>query len=70
MQTSQAKEKYKARMPNAESKFAYNKHALKYRQYHVKGQNKAQTQQLLMASAQNIIKIHNIEQNQKQEKKI
>ncbi|MBR0472087.1 MAG: transposase, partial [Methanosphaera sp.] len=64
METDKAKEEYKKRMPHSESKFAHNKHNLNYRQYHVIGQEKALTQQLLMATAQNIIKIHNIEQQQ------
>ncbi|MBR0471435.1 MAG: transposase, partial [Methanosphaera sp.] len=64
METDKAKEEYKNRMPNSESKFAHNKHNLNYRQYNVIGQEKALTQQLLMATAQNIIKIHNIEQQQ------
>ena len=63
MHTKEAQEKYKDRMPKVEPRFAYNKYALKYRQYHVIGEEKARTQQLLMATAQNIIKIHNIEQN-------
>ena len=63
MHTPEAQEKYKDRMPNVEPRFAYNKYTLKYRQYHVKGQKSAITQQLLMATAQNMIKIYNIEQN-------
>lgn len=70
MHTAEAQEKYKDRMPNVEPRFAYNKYTLKYRQYHVKGQKSAITQQLLMATAQNMIKIHNIEQNILQENTI
>ena len=52
MHTPEAQEKYKDRMPKVEPRFAYNKYTLKYRQYHVKGQKSAITQQLLMATAQ------------------
>ena len=48
MHTPEAQEKCKDRMPNVEPRFAYNKYTLKYRQYHVKGQKSAITQQLLM----------------------
>ena len=51
------KEKYKDRIPNVEPRFAYNKYTPKYKQYHIKGQKSATTQQLLMATAQNMIKI-------------
>lgn len=62
MHTKEAQEKYKDRMPKVEPRFAYNKYILKYRQYHVIGEDNTRTQQLLMATAQNIIKIHNLEQ--------
>lgn len=62
-ETPEGQKQYKQRMPMVEPRFAYNKYTLKYRQYHVKGQKSAITQQLLMATAQNMIKIHNIEQN-------
>ena len=62
-ETPEGQKQYKQRMPMVEPRFAYNKYTLKYRQYHVKGQKSAITQQLLMATAQNMIKIYNIEQN-------
>ena len=61
MHTSEAQEKYKDRMPNVEPRFAYNKYTLKYRQYHVKGIKSVKTEQILMATAQNMIKLHNME---------
>ena len=64
MHTTEGIKKYKDRMPNVEPRFAYNKETLKYRQYHVKGLENAKTEQLLMATAQNILKIHNIEQKE------
>ncbi|RAP52265.1 MAG: hypothetical protein BZ137_08860 [Methanosphaera sp. rholeuAM130] len=64
MHTPEGIKKYKDRMPNVEPRFAYNKETLKYRQYHVKGLENAKTEQLLMATAQNILKIHNIEQKE------
>jgi hypothetical protein len=69
-ETPHGQKQYKKRMPMVEPRFAYNKYTLKYRQYHVKGQKSAITQQLLMATAQNMIKIHNIEQNILQENTI
>ena len=69
METEEAQEGYKDRMPNSESKFAFNKYDLNYRQYHVIGQNNALTQQLLMAIAQNMLKIHNIEQQEIEKQK-
>lgn len=58
MYTKEAQDRYKDRMLKVEPQFAYNKYALKYRQYHIIGEENARTQQLLMATAQNIIKIH------------
>ena len=54
-------------MPMVEPRFAYNKYNLKYRQYHIIGLQNTKTQQTLMATAQNIIKIHNIELKQQKE---
>ena len=70
METKEAQEAYKDRMPNSEPKFAFNKHNLKYRQYHVIGQAKALTQQLLMATAQNMRRIYNIEQKQVEKQQV
>ena len=65
METDKAKEEYKKiACPILNQNSHTTKHNLNYRQYNVIGQEKALTQQLPMATAQNIIKIHNIEQQQ------
>lgn len=64
MCTSEAQEKYKERMPSVEPRFAYNKYTLGYRQYHAIGLENAKTQQTIMATAQNLLKMHNIEQKE------
>ena len=51
-------------MPMVKPRFAYNKYNLKYRQYHVIGLENTKTQQIIMATSQNIVKMHNIELKQ------
>ena len=51
-------------MSMVEPRFAYNKYRLGYRQYHLIGLKNTKMQQTLMATAQNIEKIHNIELNE------
>jgi hypothetical protein len=68
-ETPKGQTQYKKRMPMVEPRFAYNKHTLKYRQYHLLGLNNAKMQQTLMATAQNIVKIHNIELKEQQQEK-
>ena len=60
-ETPHGQKQYKKRMPMVEPRFAYNKYTLHYRQYHLLGLENAKKQQTLMATAQNIVKIHNIE---------
>lgn len=66
-ETPKGKKIYSRRMSMVEPRFAYNKYNLKYRQYHIIGLQNTKTQQTLMATAQNIIKIHNIELKQQKE---
>jgi hypothetical protein len=56
-------------MPMVEPRFAYNKYTLNYRQYHLIGLENTKMQQTLMATAQNIVKIHNIELKEQQQEK-
>ena len=63
-ETPKGQAQYKKRMPMVEPRFSYNKHTLKYIQYHPIGLNNAKMQQTLMATAQNIVKIHNIKQKE------
>ena len=65
-ETPRGQKQYKKRMPMVEPRFAYNKYTLHYRQYHILGLENAKKQQTLMATAQNIIKIHNIEQKEQE----
>jgi hypothetical protein len=65
-ETPYGQKQYKKRMPMVEPRFAYNKYTLHYRQYHLLGLENARKQQTLMATAQNIIKIHNIEQKEQE----
>ena len=51
----------------AKPRFAHNKHNLKYKQYHVIELENIKTQQTIIATSQNIIKIHNIELKQQTE---
>jgi len=67
-ETPKGQVQYKKRMPMVEPRFSYNKHTLKYIQYHLIGLNNAKMQQTLMATAQNIVKIHNIEQKEQTNK--
>ena len=60
-ETPYGKKQYAKRMPMVEPRFAYNKYTLHYRQYHLLGLENAKKQQTFMATAQNIVKIHNIE---------
>ena len=57
-------------MSMVEPRFAYNKYRLGYRQYHLIGLKNTKMQQTLMATAQNIVKIHNIELKEQQNEKI
>ena len=57
-------------MPMVEPRFAYNKYTLHYRQYHLLGIDNAKMQQTLMATAQNMVKIHNIELREQENDKI
>ena len=66
-ETPQGKKLYSRRMPMVEPRFAYNKYNLKYRQYHVIGLENTKTQQTIMATSQNIVKMHNIELKQQTE---
>ena len=59
--TPRGQKQYKKRMSMVEPRFAYNKHTLNYRQYHLLGLKNTKMQQTLMATAQNIVKIHNLE---------
>ncbi|AWX33484.1 hypothetical protein AW729_10450 [Methanosphaera sp. BMS] len=68
-ETPAGEKQYSKRMPMVEPRFAYNKYTLKYRQYHLIGLNNAKMQQTLMATAQNIVKIHNIELKEQQNNK-
>jgi len=68
-ETPQGQKQYKKRMAMVEPRFAYNKHTLNYRQYHLIGLNNVKMQQTLMATAQNIVKIHNLELKEKRNNK-
>lgn len=68
--TPKGQKQYKKRMPMVEPRFAYNKYRLGYRQYHLIGLKNTKMQQTLMATAQNIVKIHNIELKEQQNEKI
>lgn len=61
---------YKKWMPMVKPRFAYNKYTLHYRQYPLLDINNAKMQQTLMATAQNIHKIHNIELKEQKNNKI
>ena len=69
-ETPEGQTQYKKRMPMVEPRFAYNKYTLRYRQYHLLGIDNAKMQQTLMATAQNIVKIHNIELKEQENNKI
>ena len=68
-ETPEGQKQYKKRMPMVEPRFAYNKYTLNYRQYHLIGLENTKMQQTLMATAQNIVKIHNIELKEQQQEK-
>lgn len=68
-ETPKGQKQYKKRMPMVEPRFAYNKYTLGYRQYHLLGLKNTKMQQTLMATAQNIVKIHNIELKEQQNDK-
>ena len=55
-ETPTGQKQYAKGMSMVESRFAYNKYTLKYRQYHLMGLYNAKMQQTLMATAQNIVK--------------
>ncbi|MBE6514957.1 MAG: hypothetical protein E7Z69_08060 [Thermoplasmata archaeon] len=67
--TPTGQKQYKKRMPMVEPRFAYNKYTLHYRQYHLLGLKNTKMQQTLMATAQNIVKIHNLELKEQQNHK-
>ncbi|MBQ6218633.1 MAG: transposase [Methanosphaera sp.] len=69
-ETPHGQKQYKKRMPMVEPRFAYNKYTLKYRQYHILGLENAKMQQTPMATAQNIVKIHNLELKEQTKNKI
>lgn len=69
-ETPTGQQQYAKRMPMVEPRFTYNKYTLHYRQYHLIGLKNTQMQQTLMATAQNIVKIHNIEQREQANEKI
>ena len=69
-ETPEGQKQYKKRMPMVEPRFAYNKYTLNYRQYHLIGLDNTKMQQTLMATAQNIVKIHNIELKEQENDKI
>ena len=50
-----------------EPRFTYNKHNLKHRQYHVTRLENTKTQQTIIATSQNIIKMYNIKLKQQTE---
>ncbi len=63
-ETPRGQTQYKKRMTMVESHFTYNKYTLKDRKYPFNRSGKYKMQQTLMATAQNIEKIHNIELNE------
>ena len=69
-ETPEGQAQYKKRMPMVEPRFAYNKYTLHYRQYHLLGIDNAKMQQTLMATAQNMVKIQNIELREQENDKI
>ena len=69
-ETPHGQKQYKKRMPMVEPRFEYNKYTLKYRQYHILGLENAKMQQTHIATAQNIVKIHNLELKEQTKNKI
>ena len=68
-ETPEGQKQFKQRMPMVEPRFAYNKYTLKYRQYHIIGLKNTKMQQTLMAIAQNIVKIHDLELKEQENNK-